>query len=428
MSSRIWRALLVVAVLLPTASVALADGLIRDGIGPISTGRGGTNQGFADNSAIILDNPAAMVNVAGDGLLELGVDTVITDVHYTNPLSGVRSATRPLPAPVIGYIRKSDDEQWAWGIGVFAPAGFGASYGTVDSPVLGPSLYRSIGGMAKVLPGLSYRVNDQWSVGLTVGAAITDIGIRGPYVMQTGPLAGVPADMVLIGFGVAPTGSVGLQYKWTDETTFGLTYTEQSNMKLHGGMNADILVGPGVTISSHFDAITRMTWPRSVAFGVKHDLCPHRRIAADAIWYDWAHAFDDIGLTLSNPTNPVIPIILGSGTITDRLPLDWRNSISLRLGYEFDTSEVSTWRAGYVYHGSPPPTSTLNPYLDGILEHAFSLGYSRKLPRADLNFAYQYTFGPTQHVTTSSIIGGDFDNTSLNAQAHFAMISLLFPF
>lgn len=428
MNSRAWRALLGIVALVQLASVAWADGLIRDGVGPISTGRGGTNQGFADNSAIILDNPGAMVNVEDNALLELGVDTVICHVDYTNPLSDVGSKTRPLPAPVIGFIKKSDDQQWAWGLGVFAPAGFTASYGQVTSPVLGPSLYRSIGGLVKVLPGASYRVNDRLSVGMTVGIGITDIGLRGPFVLQTGPLAGVPADMVLTGFGVAPTGSVGFQYEWTEDTTLGLTYTEQSCMKLHGGTNVDIPVAPGVFLSSHFDTITRMTWPRSVAFGVKHDLCEHRRIAADVIWYDWAHAFDDISLTLTNPTNPAIPVILGTSKITDHFPLDWRNSLSLRLGYEFETSDVATWRAGYVYHGSPPPNSTLNPYLDGILEHAFSLGYTRKLPRADLNLAYQYTFGPTQFVDNSAIIGGDFNNTSLHAQAHFAMISLLFPF
>jgi long-chain fatty acid transport protein len=102
--------------------------------------------------------------------------------------------------------------------------------------------------------------------------------------------------------------------------------------------------------------------------------------------------------------------------------------VSLRLGYEFQPIDRDTWRAGYVYHNSPSPSSTLNPYLDGVLQHAFSLGYSRKLDRVTLNAAYQYTFGPTRHVGASDIVGGDFSNSSLKAQAHFAMLSLLFPF
>ena len=99
--------LVLLAAICQSALPAWADGLVRDGVGPISTGRGGTNQGFADNAAIILDNPGAMVNVAGSGLAEFGADTVITDVHYSNPLNNVSSKIRPLPMPVLGYIRKS---------------------------------------------------------------------------------------------------------------------------------------------------------------------------------------------------------------------------------------------------------------------------------------------------------------------------------
>ena len=63
--------------------------------------------------------------------------------------------------------------------------------------------------------------------------------------------------------------------------------------------------------------------------------------------------------------------------LTDSLPMRWEDSVSLRLGYEWDSSDVTTWRLGYVYHDSPVPDATLNPYLDGVLEHAFALGVSR---------------------------------------------------
>ena len=50
------------------------------------------------------------------------------------------------------------------------------------------------------------------------------------------------------------------------------------------------------------------------------------------------------------------------------------------------------------------------------------------MSRANFNVAYQYCFGDTRHVDTSSIIGGQFDDSTMNAQAHFAMLSLLVPF
>jgi long-subunit fatty acid transport protein len=134
-----------------------------------------------------------------------------------------------------------------------------------------------------------------------------------------------------------------------------------------------------------------------------------------------------IGIQFSNPTNPVVPQLVPL-PVSDTLPLNWMNSVSMRLGYEWMPNDLDTWRCGYVYHGSPVPDSTLNPYLDGILVHAFSLGYSRKFERVTFNSGYQYCFGPTRNVGTSEIIGGDFNNTDMRAQAHFAMFSLLVPF
>jgi long-subunit fatty acid transport protein len=417
---------------LRAAAPVAADGLVRDGVGPISTARGGTNQGFADNSAIILDNPAAMVNVDGCGLGELGVDTVITSVQYSNPFNDVDSKIRPMPAPVLGFVRKSFDERWAWGFGAFAPAGFGASYGTMVNPVVGPQVYKSIGGLGKLLPAISFRATERLSLGLSVGIGFSHIQLDGPFFLQTGPLAGAPTVLDLQGTGVAPVGSVGLQYRLFENLTIGATYTEQSAFDLRGPTNATLFV-PGIgAVESRFDGKYNLTWPRSVAFGLKWDLCAHRRIGADVIWYGWEQAFDDLDVQLSNPTNPLIaPIVQGAGgslPLKDVFPIRWRDTVSMRLGYETDWSELTTLRCGYVYHSSPAPDATLNPYLDGILEHAFSLGFSRKLSRATFNAAYQYNFSPTRHVTNSAIIGGDFDNSTMFAQAHFAMLSFLFPF
>ena len=404
-----------------TLAQAQADGLILDGVGPISGGRGGTNQGFSDNAAIILDNPAGMMNVAGEGLAELGIDTVTPVVNYSDPYNDVQSKVRPLPLPNLGYIRKSANGQWAWGIGAFVPAGFGASYGVMNEPNTGANLLRSQGGMAKLLPALSFRATERLSLGIAVGIGFSYASFEGPLYLQSPPLAGVPAILDMEGTGVAPVGSVGMQYKLTEKTTIGATYTEQSNFWLHGSTNATLL--PGFLIESRFNSKFKLKWPRSVAVGIKHDICPHRRVSADVIWYDWAHAFNNIELAFYDASNPFLP-----GQVNQTLPLNWTNSVSMRLGYETDVTDVDTFRFGYVYHSSPSPDSTLNPYLDGILEHGFSLGYSRKFSRATLNAGYQYYFGDTRHVDTSGLIGGQFNDSTMKAEAHIAMLSLLVPF
>jgi long-subunit fatty acid transport protein len=108
--------------------------------------------------------------------------------------------------------------------------------------------------------------------------------------------------------------------------------------------------------------------------------------------------------------------------------MNWRDTVSLRLGYEWDATDLWTLRTGYVYHEGPAPNSTLNPYLDGVLLHTFSLGFTRQVPRGAVNFAYQYSFAPARHVGASDIVGGDFANSTFTAQSHWINISYLIPF
>jgi long-subunit fatty acid transport protein len=170
-----------------------------------------------------------------------------------------------------------------------------------------------------------------------------------------------------------------------------------------------------------------LIWPRSLSFGVKHDLSRRHQVAADVFWYDWKHAFNHVDLALSNPSNPMVAALVGP-TNFQSIPLNWHDTVSLRLGYQFMPSSFSTWRAGYVYHTSPTPNNTLTPLTDGILTHAFSLGHSRRINRAWLNVSYQYSFSPTRHVGTSILAGGDFSNSTLNAQAHWVNLGVLVPF
>ena len=413
---------------------ALADGLVRDGMGAISMGRGGTNLGFYDNAAIISDNAAAMVNVAGNGLFDANADTLITDLHYSNPLnSDVAAHTRPFVAPTLGYIRKSDDGDWAYGIGAFVPAGFGASY-DMNSQFAGPQVYKSMGGMAKILPALSYRITDKLSIGGSFGVGISDVQLSAPYVVQTGALAGAPTLIGLHAWGLAPTGSVGLQYFLTPDTVLGFNWQSRTTFDMRGGAGVNIFGLPNPPFPSptysHFDSKVHISWPSSIGFGVRHNLCPHRTISAEVLWYDWSQAFTQLGFVLQNPSNPGLAPF---GPLRDALPLNWLNSVSLRTGYQWTPNDVDTYRTGYVYHASPTPNSTLNPLTDGVLVHTFSLGYSRKMQRCSLNAAYQFSFAPTRDVGASQIIGpggspGDFANSTFKAQVHFLSLGFLVPF
>jgi len=413
-------------LLAAATSSTLADGLIRDGVGAISTGRGGVNLGFADNGAIILDNPAGMSNVRGNGLQDLGLDTVICDLDYNDPDNPAAAhSVNGYPLPMVGYVNRYQDTRLSYGLGVFAPAGFGSGY-DLNNPMTGPSHYKSFGALLKVLPAVSYEVTDRLAIGGSLGLALSHVELEGPFFIQTGAFAGAPTLLDLQATGAAPTGSLGMQYKWTEDTVIGLAYTSESRFVMNGNARATLITGLG-PLYSGFDAQTDIVWPRSLGIGMMHNFCPHSRAGLDVVWYDWSHAFSDMPITFRDPTSPVVGAVLGS-QFRDVFPMNWHDSVSYRFGYEWSPTDVFTGRLGYVYHRSPVDSSTLNPYLDGVLEHALSAGISRFAWGAWLNLSYQYSWSPNRTVGNSAIVGGDFDNSTLRANAHWINVSVMTTF
>lgn len=403
-------------LLLALASGAMADGVVRDGIGAISSGRGGTNIGFADNGEVLLDNPAGIVNAPGRGLSELSFDILQTDLYYSDPDNGAHASYNPFPLGQLSVIKKSPDGLWAAGIGFYAPAGFGATFDlNGPAPIGGRHRYKSLGALARIIPGAAVRVTDRLTVGGTLGVAVSHVELEGPWFLQNG----TPTVFDLQGTGATITWSAGLQYELTPATTLGVAYQSQTSFNLDGSAQVNV---PGFG-EGRFDAATDIKWPRSLGIGVKHDLCKHRTVALDVIWFDWSDAFDTVDVELTNPTNPAFNA-LGS-PIRESLALRWKDSISVRLGMEQALSPCSVARCGYAYHPNQVPEGTLTPFIPAILEHAFSVGYGHKVGGGEVDLAYQFSFGRDRTVGASDLPGGDFSNSRVEAQAHWIFLSYL---
>jgi long-chain fatty acid transport protein len=414
MSSK-WLVPLTVCACLVAGGVAWADGVMLNGISPRSLTRGGTNLGHADNGAIIHDNPAAMVNIAGDGMFELGVDALICDFGYSDPFNFDARSAGFTPLPQVSIMRRTEDGVWAYGIGFFTPAGFSEGYDVNGpAPLVGPRRYESFGALMKVLPALSCRVTDRLSVGGTFGVGISHAELEGPYFLQGPSLPGFPTLMDMRGTGATPVWSVGLQYQLTDTTTVGATYLSDSRFTLDG--NTDVSI-PGFGDFA-YDSQLKMSWPQSVAVGVRQEVGQFSTVSVDVIWYNWSQAFDEFRMTLTNPLNP-IPVV------EETLPLHWRDTVSVRLGYEYELAIGGTARAGYVYHRSPIPDATLTPWIQATLEHAVSLGYGFQVGEWEIDLGYMYLWGPDRTVAASSLIGGAFDNSTHEAQVHAILLGAI---
>jgi long-chain fatty acid transport protein len=405
----------------------MAEGVLRDSVGARSAGRGGTDIAFADTGAILLDNPAGMVNIEGQGMAELGFDFLFTDLRYSDPDNRLVNAwDNPLPLPYLSLIRKSADGCWAYGLGVFAPSGMAVDWDMAGpAPFVGSQHYKTLGALGKILPGVSFALNDRLSIGGTFGLALSHIEMQGPYFLQSpGPFQGTPLKLGVYDTGVAPTWSAGLQYQLSDKTTLGLSYQSETCVNMDGSARFEVpLMG-----ISEYNAHMRMIWPQTAGIGIRHEICPERIISADIVWAGWWSAFNKFDLNFDNPSNPVYAAVIGPG-IAEQFPLGWRDAVSLRLGYEKHFENNHIVRIGYVYHRSPVPNETLTPFMPNTLVHAFSAGYGWTTQKCwNIDLAYQFAFGPENRVGRSDFIGNDFDNSVYQVQAHWLSVSLMKKF
>jgi long-chain fatty acid transport protein len=408
-------------------SHSFANGVLRDSMGPISSGRGGTNIAHSDNGMLIHDNPSALTELKGKRV-EADFDFLALTMNYKDPDNDEDGKDILCFMPSLSYAQELAQGRFGIGLGVYHPAGFSTEYDLVHS-IYGEQKYASEACLTKVLFGLGCKITDQISIGLAMGPAYSKVAFEEPYTFQTGPLQGVTALLDLEGDDWALAWNLGAQWRISSNTTLGLAYHYQDKLHMSGKADLDTTGYPlPVTDpTAHYDVDFDFTWPQSLGVGITHRFKDDHRISADVKWIDWSSAFDKVTFKLSNGDNAEFDALAGTKP-QDTLALDWKDSYSYCLGYEYFLSMADTLRLGYVYTENPVPSSTLVPVIPGILEHLISLGYGRNWKNWSFDFAYQYSFGSRQSVGTSKLLGGDYDNSSVDIDVHLFALGIQYQF
>ena len=398
------------AVAMLACGVARADGFLRDGLGPIPAGRGATNVAHADNGGVLLDNPAALADVAPGGLLDVHVGQYLFDFRYSDPENaGADGSGSLLPiADAALLVRSADRPRLGWGVGVFVPAGFGADYDLETGPGFapGPHGYHAFAAFVKVVGGVAWRATEALRVGAHVGVAGAYVSLRMPYRVQTGALTGAPVRTSISGVGFAPAWALGVQWEPLATTVVGASYTAPSDFSTGVGGRARVGLADA---RDAYDATVQLGLPRAAAVGVRHDAASWARLSADATWRDWSDAFDDVRFTLTRGRGA-----FGVTSVADRLDLAWHDTWSLGVGCELlPATQPAVVRAGYTYHPSPAPDATLTPVIPVTLEHVVAAGLGWRFGATQLDVSWQYTFGPVRRVERSRLVGGDFTSSRL---------------
>jgi long-subunit fatty acid transport protein len=418
-----------IALAFCSVSIVSAAGTMANSIGAKTAGRGGATLAFDDSGATLHDNPAGLLGVFGDDFCghssNYYVDTSIAglfpDLEYSDPQNSRAKANNDPFG--LGYfsLGKRVNEDIAVGFGVYSPAGFGARWNQEGTgPFAGPQFYKSLGIMTRILPGISLRLTERLRVGGTLGVAISHVELEGPYYVNSAPRTGVPTILDLQTTGAALTWSLGTQYALSDQTTIATRYQSQNRFKNNGNARMSITgLGTGL-----YDTTMDIVWPRAFGIGLQHKIDCRNRLGIDVDWEQWSRAHDAIDLRFTDPDSPAFGAVVGTD-FTEQFPLNWRDSLVVRTGFEHDISAGRTVRAGYAYGRNPITSDFATTYVATNLVHTFSVGYGIQRASWEFDAAYQYAFGPTVQVNDSQIPGDDFSNSSISTAANWLFLSAI---
>jgi len=264
-------------------------------------------------------------------------------------------------------------------------------------------------------------------------------------------------------------GKIGLAYKPSDEFSLGINYTLPSKLNYKGGkatldMNAQFNDAFGRVVqgilaqnpqlspqeaqaqaaaqftqlgidltrgaADEYAAKATLSLPQSVALGVSYAVKPEIRLGADLEWINWSKAFKTLDIQLADGTNPNVNRLLGSeGSLDIPFPLQWKNSVVVRAGLEYDVHKAVTLRGGYIYGNNPVPSSTLFPVFPAIVEHHLTLGTGIHVSEnVAINLAYEHAFKKTAQSDAESLVGAQYNNSYSSLQNNLFHASLSWKF
>jgi len=386
------------------AAAALAASQVQAGGYQINeqsvSGQGYGHAGRSSNvndATIVFGNPAGMSFLeraqvtAGGTYLDVHSDIQNARASQSSPvfLEATDGLTDTLPVAgsnegdmvpgtlvPFAFYAQPVNERLALGFGVYAPFGSKTDY---EEGFQG----RNQGNYTEVAvvsaqPTLSYRVNDQWSV----GAGITYNRVEGELHRQVPaatPLGLTEVDSRVDGDDEGWGYNLGVIYQPIPETTLGLTYRSKVDYTLEGSFKATSpeldALGVGTVTD---DASLDLTTPETVNFSITQQMTDELKLMFGASWTRWSR----------------FERILVSGAERDVITNEeqsYSNAWAFATGGEYQLNPQWVLRAGVAIDNTPTNDLTRSVRIPSDDRRIFSLGAGwTPVENLTVDLAYSY--------------------------------------
>ncbi|WNW11414.1 outer membrane protein transport protein [Pseudomonas sp. DTU_2021_1001937_2_SI_NGA_ILE_001] len=390
------------------------------GMGSAFAGRASS----AEDASTVSGNPAGMAFIKREQI-NLGAAAIFakTDIHDGRGTFGGSNDGDMVPAIAVpmGYYVKPLNEQWTFGLGVYAPfglltdyeGGFAGRYWADKSEVK----------VVTVQPTISYAFNDRVSIGFgpTFNRIEGELSSRTLNAASPGLNDGkvtIQGDDTAVGF------NVGLMIQATDSTRVGLAYRSKVDYKLTGKTKVE---GPGFSVFSgqKYKASLDIETPESAELSITHKLDDQWTLYAGSTFTRWSR------LESLNVINSGVPAQLGGaagpvGRISE--VQEWRDTWYHAIGAAYKVNNQWTLRTGLAMDQSPVSNSHRSPRIPTGDRKIFSLGAAYS-PTDDItiDFAYLYLREDEAKIRDASATKGAYSADFRNS-AHTLGTSLTYKF
>ena len=311
------------------------------------------------------------------------------------------------------------------GLGVMPELLMSADWNYVDAPGVAGATYglqrhKSAILAARSAAGLGVHFGPQFSLGASVGAVYNSNTLQAPYIFQSHPvLAGLKTLLDLHTDGIGWNASVGMLARPSNRVQIGLAYKSRTVIESHGTATGNAgqqftALGLGAARPDFaYDAQVRNVFPQSMLASVVLQANSLWVLSFQSNWINWKNAFVALPVTLTNGNNADINGLLGSNSIVDTVPLNWKDQFAFRAGVERLIGENVSWSGGFSHANNPVPNATLNPMTAAIMSNQLSTGLAYSTGPYRFNFAYALGLTTESNVQNSSLLSGEYNNSQV---------------
>lgn len=391
-----------------------------------SQAMGGAYVPSSDNALdAMAANPAGLTSL-NRPVLNASVSTIFARGSFSNSVNtNAPMTTSPGVVPYGAFAMPLGHSRFSFGLSFVPELASVSDWQYADAPGALGVTYGMQEQKAAILSGRSaagvgFRVNSHLSFGATLGVDYNSNTLHTAYIFQNQPtLQGTKTLLDLHTNGTGWNGSLGVLASPTSKLQLSLAWKSRTVINSTGTATGDAsalfsALGAGSAPSTFtYSAAVQNVLPSSWLAGASWNLNPRWLLAFQTNWVNWGSSFVTLPVTLTNGTNAVINSVVGSPTLVDGVPLNWKDQYSFHTGAEHVVTERGALRFGYSYQSNPVPSSTLTPLTAAIMSHQLSAGYVYRVGKSRFEAAYGFAFRASQSVGTSGLQAGEYNNSTV---------------